>query len=113
LTRRPVVLALGSAALAVGLTACHTPGGAVQRDVIVEFETYDSSAAKPVIVAACGNLPGESVDPGRSGDPNLILDVTHTTPNQLSAVTNCLGQLQANQPKLQIRAIELDDGLDN
>ena len=105
--------ALVAVTAALGLAGCHTPGGAVKRDVIVEFITADSSAAKPVIVAACGRLPGEAVDPGRSGDPNLVLDVTHTTPNQLSAVTGCLSSLQTAQPGLHIRSVELDDGLDN
>jgi hypothetical protein len=113
LPRRLAAIVLGSSAALVGLAGCHTPGGAVKQSIIVEFVTYDSSAAKPVIIAACGHLPGETVDPGRAGDPNLILDVTHANALQQGAISKCIDDLQSSQPKLMIRTVEIDNGLDN
>lgn len=111
--RRPAAVILVGFAAGLMLTACHTPGGAVRRHVIVEFVTPDSAAAKPVIAAACGRLPGVAVEAGRQADPNLVLDVTHATARQLSGVTGCLSRLQASRSDLRIRSVELDDGLDN
>lgn len=109
--RRTTTVALGLSGLAVTLTGCHVPGGAVHREVLVEFVTANSAAAKPVVVAACGHLPGVTADPSASDDPNVHLDVTHTSTRELAAVTYCVAQLQAAQPALQIRDYRIDDGI--
>ena len=109
--RRAAVVVIGLSGLGLLLTGCHLPGGAVHREVLVEFVTANSSAAKPVVIATCGHLPGVSVDPSVSGDPNVHLNVTHTSTQQLAAVTYCVAQLQAAKPALQIRDYRIDDGI--
>lgn len=109
--RRAAPAVLGLSGLALCLTACHVPGGTVHREVLVEFVTPNSAAAQPVVISACGHLPGVSVEASATGDPNVHLDVTHTSVRELAAVTYCVAQLQAAQPALQIRDYRINDGM--
>lgn len=96
--------------LAICLTACHVPGGSVQREVLVEFTTPDSGAAKPVVAAQCGHLPGVSVQTTTAADPNVHIDVGHASDRQIGAVVSCLQDLQSSRPQLHIRDYLLNDG---
>ncbi|MGH3745686.1 MAG: hypothetical protein ACRDTP_12570 [Mycobacteriales bacterium] len=108
--RGPAFLAIGLSGLALVLTGCHMPGGSVQREVLVEFTTPDSAAAKPVVIARCGHLPGVSVQTTASADPNVHFDVGHASDRQIGAVVDCLSHLQATKPGLHIRDYLLNDG---
>lgn len=109
--RRPAVV-LGLTALAC-LAGCHGPGGTVTRTLTVEFQSADSAAARPVVIARCGHLPGVTNSPVATGDPNVILDYSHATNPQFAALTSCLGTLQQSQPELAIRAVVNHDGTDS
>lgn len=108
--RRAARAACGLALLAGVLTACHVPGGSVQREVLVEFTTPYSGAAKPVVAAQCGHLPGVSVAQSTAADPNVHLDVAHASDRQIGAVVTCLTNLQSAEPGLHIRDFLLNDG---
>lgn len=107
--RRAASVAIGLSGLALVLTGCHVPGGPVQREVLVEFTTPNSAAAKPVVIAQCGHLPGVGVYHTASADPNVHLDVAHASDTQVGAVSACLGRLQTTQPGLHIRDFMLND----
>ncbi len=108
--RHPVAAA---ALVGLGLLAgCHSPGRGVAQTVVVEFVTADSTAAQPVVIAACGHLPGVTVDATAAGDPNVLLDYSHASTRQFEALTACVTNLQVTQPRLQIRDYRLDDGTD-
>lgn len=109
--RRPATLLFGACGLAVALAGCHVPGGAVHREVLVEFVTPNSAAAQKVVAARCGHLPGVTVDPSAAGDPNVHLNVTHASERELGNAAYCVAKLQQEQPALQIRDYRIDDGL--
>lgn len=111
--RRTATLVLGGLGVTLALAGCHIPGGAVHREVLVEFVTPDSAAAQKVVAAQCGHLPGVTVDPSAAGDPNVHLDVTHASEKELGDAAYCVAKLQQAQPKLQIRDYRIDDGLAN
>jgi hypothetical protein len=102
-------VAIALSGLGVLLTGCHVPVGTVQREVLVEFTTPNSAAAKPVVIAQCGHLPGVSVFTSTSLDPNVHLDVSKATDTQIGAVSTCVGNLQTAQPGLHIRDFYLND----
>jgi hypothetical protein len=95
------------------LAGCHEPGGIVHRSITVEFVTADSGAARPVVIARCGHLPGVTVTATQQGDPNVILDYSRATTGQYEALTTCVTNLEESQPTLQIRDYTVDDGTDN
>ncbi len=103
------------AALACGavLAGCHAPNARVVRTVTVEFVTANSGAARPVVIATCGHLPGVTVTPTEQGDPNVILDYSRASTGEYEALTDCITNLQETQPALQIRDYVGDDGTDN
>lgn len=107
--RRATPAAIGLIGLASFLTACHVPGGSVNREVLVEFTTPNSSAAKQVVIARCGHLPGVGIYSSPAADPNVHLDVTQASDQQIGAVSNCLTDLQSTQPGLDIRDFLLND----
>lgn len=107
--RRAVLVAIGLPGLVLLLAGCHVPVGTVQREVLVEFTTPNSAAAKPVVIAQCGHLPGVTVFTSTSADPNVHLDVSKASDSQIGAVSTCLGNLQTAQPGLQIRDFYLND----
>jgi hypothetical protein len=94
------------------LAGCHVPGGTVTRNFTVEFDTINSAAAQKVVIADCGHLPGVTDSPVAQGDPNVILDYSHASTPQFEALSACLNNLLAHQPKLQIRDVEDNDGTD-
>lgn len=107
--RRWMSTVLGLPVLAICLTACRVPGGSVQREVLVEFTTPNSAAAKPVVIAQCGHLPGVAVFTSVSADPNVHLDVSKASDTEVGAVSACLANLQTSQPGLHIRDYLLND----